>query len=71
MRGPCQKLTCTFVSVAIHKLQRVQSDSTERTREFPTGQETARNVHVSFRRAGRQITRARYLGPPLDYSGGA
>jgi hypothetical protein len=42
MHSLCQKLTCTFVPVAIHKLQRVQSDSTERTREFPTGQATDR-----------------------------
>jgi hypothetical protein len=32
--GDCQKRTCTFVSSALHTLQRVPTDRTERARGF-------------------------------------
>ncbi len=34
---PCQKRTCTFVSFAMHTLQRMQSESNERARAFLPG----------------------------------
>jgi hypothetical protein len=34
---PCQKLTCTFVSIAMHTLQRVHREWNSRAREFLPG----------------------------------